>query len=158
MTTSNNRDLQQLAARFLDTMQYLSNFVRYEVPDDISEKLNVTHIRALYYVYLQPGINQKDIAERLQLTAATISTSIRYMEDFGLILRQADTQDARTMHLYLGARGQELMKMVRDRQLAVASEFLGLLENDERFILIYLLERALSGYIERSNAEKRNKS
>lgn len=124
-------------------MASLSRFIRYEVPDDISENLNITHIRILYYVYLQPSINQKDIAEKLQLTAATVLTTIRHMQELELIQRRQDESDVRIMHLFLGTRGQELVKMMRDKQLVAAAEFLSFLKKDERSQLINLLEQAL---------------
>lgn len=139
-------ELRQLASRFLNVLEVLSRFANHEVPDDIAESLNVTHIRALYYVFTEPGISQKDIAEKLQLTAATVSTAIRYMEELDLIERRQDATDARIMCLFLGTRGQDLVKRVRDKQLIAAAEFIRFLDEDDRVLLINLLERGLARY------------
>ena len=139
-------ELQQLAARFVNVVEVLSRFASQEVPSDIPETLNLTHIRALYYVFTQPGINQKEIAEKLQLTAASVSTAIRYMEELELIERRHDETDARSMCLFLGTRGQDLVKRMRDQQLKAAAEFISFLEEEERTLLINLLERGLGRY------------
>lgn len=147
MSETQYDELEQLATRFLNVIEVLSKFASPKVPIDIPETLNMTHIRALYYVFIQPGINQKDIAEKLQLTAATVSTTIRYMEELDLIERRQDEADARMMCLFLGTRGQNLLKQVRDQQLIAATQFISFLDEDDRLLLINLLEHGLARYV-----------
>ena len=67
----------------------------------------------LFIIGESPGITQKDLAARMRITPASVATSIKRMEDEGLVTRTTDSNDARVLHLHLTNKGIELDESCR---------------------------------------------
>lgn len=133
-----------LAARFLGVFTRLSELTRPENPDAVVAQLSVKQLQALDLIRREPGISQKSLAERLEVTSAAISIWIGKFQEARLVERRAHPDDARVMHLYLGAYGQELVAKVEQAQVAVIADLLSGLPVQEQQNVVETLERALT--------------
>lgn len=136
-------ETHQLAQRMLRTMQSADKLIEVSVDESI-EQLNLNQLRTLLQIRNHPSISQKEIAEKLSITPASVSVAIRRMEELELIERRVDESDARIMRLHLGQRGQRIVKAVEAQKVATLAEMLSVLDLHERRVLVELLERALS--------------
>lgn len=58
------------------------------------------------------GVMQKEIADALNLTPATITDTLQRMEKSGLLERRTDPEDARVSRVYITEKGRETKKQV----------------------------------------------
>ena len=77
------------------------------------------HPHMLFHIRRTPGITQKELAEHMEISPASVAISIRRLESASLIRRERDEKDGRVMHLYLTPVGEEM-----DRACAKGKEFL----------------------------------
>lgn len=138
-----NKDTLILAGRFLRAIQSLEKLLKLK-PDSMVESLTVNQLRALLIIHNHAAIAQKDIAERLGITSASVSVLIRHMEDMNLITRRPDKSDGRMMRLYLGKTGRDVVAEAEAIQLLVVSEMLNRITIEQQRQLVTLLERTLS--------------
>lgn len=141
--TSSDPETLSLAARFLGVLLRLTELTTDETPDEVVAQLNVNQLRALNLIYREPGISQKALAERLDVTSASVSVSIGKMLEAKLVEKHHDPVDGRIMRLYLGARGQELVRKVEDQQIRGIARLLDGLPLTEQQLVVETLERAL---------------
>ncbi len=66
------------------------------------------HPHMLFHLRRQPGITQKELAQHLEISPASVAISIRRLEAAGLVRREGDRKDGRVMHLYLTPAGEEM--------------------------------------------------
>lgn len=64
--------------------------------------------RMMFLIREHPGITQKELAEEMQITPASVAVSVRRMEHEGLVVRDRDSHDSRVQHLTLTKKGQVL--------------------------------------------------
>ncbi len=62
--------------------------------------------RLLEYVRSHPGCTQKEAADELDVTPASIAASLKRLEKTGYVRRESDEKDARRNRLYLTAAGE----------------------------------------------------
>jgi len=55
-----------------------------------------------------PGMSQREIADKLHIKPPTVTVSIRRMEKTGFITKKADDEDQRVIRIYLSDKGKEL--------------------------------------------------
>lgn len=67
----------------------------------------------LFEIKQSPGITQKELADHMNITPASVAVSVRRMEAEGLVQRHRDTRDARIQHLTLTDKGKSLDKACR---------------------------------------------
>ena len=67
----------------------------------------------LFHIAENPGLTQKELARRMNITPASVAISIRRMEAEGLVIREGDERDARMLHLSLTDKGRELDRECR---------------------------------------------
>ena len=132
-----------LAARFLRVFQVLNNLTKQEVPDKLVDQLSINQLRALGIIDQNPGITQKILAEKLHITAASVSVSINKMVENTFIEKLPDPDDGRAMLLYLGPRGQKLVKQAQAQQTNMIADLLDNLSIEEQQLMVDALERAL---------------
>jgi DNA-binding MarR family transcriptional regulator len=136
-------EAQELADRFLKVLGWLFKVAGHRIPQDVAGQLHMNQLHALHMLNHEPGISQKDIAERLQITPAAVSTAMREMEARGLIERRSDPDDARQMHLYLCPFGQRIVDEAYARRRDAIARLLGELPLNEQRTIVRALERAL---------------
>ena len=77
----------------------------------------------LFHIGECAGITQRELAERMRITPASVTVSIRRMEAEGLVRRVSDERDSRRLHLYLTEQGE----MLNRRCLKARDELIDLL-------------------------------
>lgn len=106
--------------------------------------------RVLIAVAKYPGINQSQLAERLEVEPITVCRMIDRMEQAGLVERRPDPQDRRARRLYAAERARGLI----DQLQAHGSRMLDLATHDltdsEQDLLMALLERVRANLLDDS--------
>lgn len=143
-----------LAARFLRVFQIMTKLTKQDTPDATTDALNVNQLRALGVIYNEPGITQKELAQSLDITAASVSISVGKMVKANLLEKQPDPDDGRVLRLYLGPQGQRMIKHIENEQTNMVADLLGNLSLDEQQIVVEALERALVAREQRLQVEQ----
>ena len=131
----------ELARRLLRVIDVITKFAEQGMPDDLAQ-LSINQARTLYLLLHQPGISQKDLAGRLQVTPAAVSVTVRDMETSGWIERQPDPGDARQIRLALTKRGQEFIVKGEEMRYNAVARMLDALPVEEQRAVVEALERA----------------
>jgi DNA-binding MarR family transcriptional regulator len=79
-----------------------------------------------------PGCGIQEMAAGLGLTAPTVSVGVRRLEEAGLLEREPNPRDRRSLRLFLTAQGQKVQRLLAG------------LTPQERETLLDLLERAIN--------------
>jgi MarR family transcriptional regulator, organic hydroperoxide resistance regulator len=88
----------------------------------------------LCHLFVQDGLTQSEIAERLAVQGATVTQMLQRMGEAGLVVRRRDVEDNRLVRVYLTEEG-------RQKERAIFKQFLNLQE--ALFTDISDVERAL---------------
>jgi len=67
---------------------------------------------ALYALWEEEGITHSELAERLNVTPATITNMLKRMEKAGLVERRPDAEDQRVSRVYLTDAGRDIREAV----------------------------------------------
>ena len=105
--------------------------------------LTASQLSLLLSLSENPGCRVQDTAERLDLTAPTISIGVRRLEKMGLVERGADPDDQRAVCLYLSPQGRRIASKARSLRAAKLETMLVALAVDEQEALLEMLERAV---------------
>ncbi len=97
-----------------------------------------------------PGCRVQDTAERLELTAPTISIGVRRLETMGLVQRNADPDDQRAVRLHLSPQGRKIASKARAMRASRLDAMLAPMTEEERETFLALLERAVPERNEKS--------
>lgn len=101
------------------------------------------HPPMLFHLRRQPGITQKELAQRMEISPASVTTSIRRMEAAGLVRREKDTADGRVTHLYLTDEGERMdAACASGRDFLIANLYRGL-SPQETSTLYTLLDKMI---------------
>lgn len=98
----------------------------------------------------RPGITQKELAEVLGIQPASVSELLMKLEYKGLVLREKDEQDRRSMNVHLTEEGQALLTEPKDE---ITDPFEAL-SADEQDQLRTILEKLLADWKQRYPAER----
>lgn len=90
------------------------------------------------------GCGIQEMAAGLGLTAPTVSVGVRRLEEAGLLEREPDPKDRRSIRLFLTAQGQTLHQRARALRWQKVQRLLAGLTPQERETLLDLLERAIN--------------
>lgn len=95
--------------------------------------------RLLHYLSENDGCIQKDICDRCDLEAATVTNILAAMEKAGAITRESDPEDRRVLRVYLTAKGRQTASRVLEIFATIEEEcFRGFSERDRERTLEYL--------------------
>lgn len=133
---------EALAQRMLHAMQAINQIIRIN-PGSVIGTMNVNQLRMLAQIRAHPGVAQKDIAEQLDLSPASVSVTIRQMDEMDLVERRPDDDDGRMMRLYLDTQGVDIIKEAESQQIAILTDILSALPQERQQLLIELLDEAL---------------
>jgi DNA-binding MarR family transcriptional regulator len=108
-----------------------------------TEGISMPQITLLAWFAAAPGSGIQEAADGLGLTAPTVSVGVRRLEEAGLLVRQPDPQDGRSIQLFLTGQGQVLHERIQGFRLQKMRRLLGGLTPDEQTALLQLLEKAV---------------
>jgi DNA-binding MarR family transcriptional regulator len=86
-----------------------------------------------------PGITQRDLAEKLNVSRPTLTVMLHKMEKSGLIDRRADEADQRFTRIHLASDGVSLHDEMHEVVTEVVAEMVGPLSEPDRIELARLL-------------------
>jgi len=132
---TNSKRMELILARLL-------NYWETEDPRRVGG-LTESQLSLLLSLSEHPGCRVQDTAERLDLTAPTISIGVRRLEKMGLVQRNADPDDQRAVCLYLSPQGRKIASKARSLRVAKLETMLSTLAVDEQESLLEMLERAV---------------
>lgn len=112
--------------------------------------LTFSQFALLASVGRMPGCRANDVAEKLGLSAPTVSVALGKLEEGAWLRRKIDPEDARAAQLELTSKGYQIMKVMREHRRARISTFLSALDASEQEQLLGLLEKA-SQHIEKND-------
>lgn len=95
----------------------------------------------LKYLSEHKNATQKEIANHLHVSAPSVATSLKRMEEAGLVVRLENKKDARCNTLKLTKKGKELSKFADNMFLRVDDATYKGFTHEEIDILISFLER-----------------
>ena len=83
------------------------------IVDNLVKKLGIhrsQHIMLMYLSHTNGVINQKDIAEQFEISAATVSVTIKKLEQAGYVKKEITSKDSRYNNLYITEKGLDIVK------------------------------------------------
>lgn len=99
------------------------------------------------FLLTQPGMDgcmQRELAQALRVSAATVASSLARMENAGLVERYLDGEDSRRKLVYITPRGREeagrIQKLFKQMDQSVFSGF----NQEEAVLLLGCMERMCS--------------
>ncbi len=129
-----------------DTVSYLLRSVairyRYYVHNVCGKyRWGVSQDLVIYHLAQQKGLNQKDLASKLNITPASVSSIVNQMEDEGLLVRIQDEKDERKFSLSLTEKGQSRVSYVIDSWLKIQEGITKGLSDEEKATFLHLLKQ-----------------
>lgn len=116
----------------------------------------------MFVIHEHPGLTQKELAEHMHITPASVAVSIRRMEAEGLVIRENDREDARVLHLTLTPEGERLHTACHGaRDEMIASLYEGFTQEElmefDQYIgrICQRLEQARSRFLTNSESQER---
>lgn len=91
------------------------------------------HPHMLFHIAHTPGIPQKELAERLEISPPSVAISIRRLETAGLVERRRDSRDGRVIRLFLTPEGEKMdAACARGRSFLMDTMYEGLSPKEQR--------------------------
>lgn len=95
----------------------------------------------LCYLSKNPNATQKEIADSLNISPASVAVSVKRMEKTGIISRETDKDDARRNNLSLTEKGRELEKYARQTFSGVDSAKISGFTEEEIHLMLSLIQK-----------------
>ncbi|MHA0858234.1 MarR family winged helix-turn-helix transcriptional regulator [Paenibacillus sp. CMAA1364] len=106
-------------------------------------QLHVGQEYALYELWLEDGIQQSQLSERMGCEPPTVSNMLKKLEEYGLVNRIHDTKDARISRVYLTDKGKELQQPLEDVWQRHQQRLLEGIYSEEKLLLRRLLQQMI---------------
>ena len=129
-----------------DTLSYLLRSVgmkyRYYAYAVLGkDRWGVSQDLAIYHIAQNKKLSQKDLANKLNVTPASVSVIVNRMESEGLLIRVADERDGRKVNLLLTEKGESLVSQVRNSWCKIQEEITVGFNESEKATLLRLLQK-----------------
>jgi DNA-binding MarR family transcriptional regulator len=129
----------------IDTVDYFIKVVWQNMTNtynQIAAKYGITQSIGYVLINIEPeGTAVSALAALLGVKATSLSRMLNSMEDQGLIYREADVDDKRSVKVFLTPFGVEKRKVARDVVISFNNYLNAKLSNKERESLIATLEK-----------------
>ena len=96
------------------------------------------------------GITQSELAEKLELTQATMTNLLKRLEASGFIHRQRNSRDSRCSNLYLSEAGKEKLAEIRKATLHIDQAAFNGFTAEEEEVLNGFLKRIHKNLVARN--------
>jgi len=108
--------------------------------------LTSSQISVLCNLWNKDGITQKEMQEKLNLRAASVTGLVDTLCDKNFITRIQDDEDARVKRLYLTDKGRKVEKISTDVVKVLESTISKGLTEDEKIIFVSWLKKAHNNF------------
>ena len=105
------------------------------------DRWGISQDLAIYHIAQNKKLNQKELANKLNITPASVSVIVNQMESEGLLIRIPDEKDGRKINLLLTEKGQSLVSKVRNSWSKIQDEITNGLHESEKATLLRLLQK-----------------
>lgn len=98
-----------------------------QLADRILASLEISNSAGWALVHLErlgAGARQADLARAIGITEASLTTTVRQLEQAGLVERRADAEDRRANRLHLTTEGARIARKAEARLVALRGELL----------------------------------
>lgn len=95
----------------------------------------------LLAIHMEPGLQQRELANELNWDEATLGGMIKRLEASGYIKRQSSTRSTRGREIYMTEEGAAFLKEIRPGIHLVQKKLLSNLTQDESQQLLFLLSK-----------------
>ncbi|MCK9210675.1 MAG: MarR family transcriptional regulator [Ignavibacteriaceae bacterium] len=119
------QELQKSASKLADlTFKLLTRC--HEKEERLAKQHNLTQaeFRCLRQINEIENINNKEIAERMNLSASRLTRIIDGLVEKGYVIREIEPNDRRNMRLYLSENGKVFTHTLNDAYINIHSEIL----------------------------------
>ena len=111
---------------------------------DLSGIISPAQMTLLDKITEHPGCGVQDIADQLDISPPTVSVGVSKLEESGLVEREPNPKDARSVQFFPTAHGKNLHSRFQKSRLQKFRRLLAGLNPQEQGALLELLERALN--------------
>ena len=98
-------------------------------------------VRSVAHLVRSEGINQAQLADRMEVVPITLVRLIDKLEASGLVERRADPRDRRAYQLFLTPAAQPMVEMLETIGAELREDMLAGLSDSERDVMVDLLLR-----------------
>lgn len=95
----------------------------------------------LRFLHENPNATQKDIADSLNISPASVAVSVKRMEKAGIISRATDKDDARRNNLSLTKKGAKLNEFATETFDLVNNTKLSTLSDEELTLMLSIIKK-----------------
>jgi DNA-binding MarR family transcriptional regulator len=129
-----------------DTLSYLLRSVsmkyRYYTYNVLGkDRWGVSQDLAIYHIAQNKKLDQNELANKLNISPASVSVIANQMETDGLLIRIPDKKDGRKVNLLLTKKGQRLVSKVRTSWSKIQEEITSGFQESEKANLLLLLQK-----------------
>ncbi len=94
-------------------MQILHSHMHYNFSKLEKVDMHPKQFPMLRLLFEYPGLNQREIAEKLNIKPPTVAVSIKRLEKTGYVARKQDESNLRISRIYITEKGAHVMKLGR---------------------------------------------
>ena len=105
------------------------------------DRWGVSQDLAIYHIAQIKKLNQKDLADKLNITPASVSVIVHRMESEGLLIRIPNEKDGRQFNLLLTEKGQSLVPEISNSWRKIQEEITNGIHESEKATLLRLLQK-----------------
>ena len=134
--------LTHSAERFMALMERLK-ILSPEQPPPKQANISHTQLAMINFIAENPNCGVQRLAEGLKLSTASISVSVRQLEESGYLQRQPHPQDGRAVLLSLTPLGVDFQTLTFQFRRQMFERLLAGISEEERDELIMLLDKAV---------------
>jgi DNA-binding MarR family transcriptional regulator len=109
------------------------------------EELVQLEFGSLVYIDIEPGIDQRRLAEAMGIDPSSVTLIVDRLHSMGLIERRINGADRRARELYLTPKGKKLWRRISPKGRAANERVLAPLAPAERELFLDLLIRVIEG-------------
>ena len=108
---------------------------------EVGDVLTPLQFAALTALDAEPGLNQRELGERIALDKSTLGDVVARLDRRGYICREPDPADARSRLIMLTSDGRAVLEAARPSVEEIGTQMLACLDVGERGELLRLLEK-----------------
>ena len=100
---------------------------------------NTSQLEVLYYIVKKGNPTMKNIADKLQITPPSVTSIIESLCDRGLLKREFDEKDRRTIRMTATQKTFKLFSVFKDKKLLILKNLFSKLSNEDKKQLIKII-------------------
>jgi DNA-binding MarR family transcriptional regulator len=129
---------------FEQTISFLFAQVTTAHRNRLEKKMNEIGLHSgqvfiLFQLWKEDGLSQIRLANNLNLAPPTVNKMLKGLSDSGFVTCGRFENDGRTTRAHLTAKGEEIRELIEIQWLELESEFLSVLTETEKLILLQLM-------------------